>query len=124
MATKRILVIDDEGMNVRIIKELFEARGFEVFTASNGIDGVQKALIHNPSIILADLIMPEKDGFEVCRMLKDIPETHNTPIILITGFEAENLMERSKFFGADALVTKPYIAEDLVKKVRDMLQAN
>ena len=124
MNHKRILMIDDENFNIQIMKEYLESKGYEFFSAKDGDEGIKKAIETNPNLVIVDLIMPKKDGFEVCEVLRKLPETSGTPIILMTGFEAEDLEMRSKFYGADEVVRKPYVVEELIRKVKQMLQTN
>lgn len=124
MDHKRILMIDDENLNIQIMKEYLESKGYEFLSARDGDEGIKKAIETNPNLVIVDLIMPKKDGFAVCEALKKMPETSGTPIILMTGFDAEDLEVRSRYFGADEVVRKPYVVEELIKKVKHILQTN
>ncbi len=89
MANK-VLMIDDDPEFVEAISNLLDAKGYDVHTASNGRDGVAKAKVENPDIILLDVMMGTKnEGFNVARELHDDPKLRDTPILLMTGIRRE-----------------------------------
>ena len=85
MNNKKILMIDDERFHRELARFSFEDSGFEFISASDGEEGIRMAIDENPDLIIVDLIMPRKDGFEVCRSLRQIPETSDLPIIIMSG---------------------------------------
>jgi two-component system, OmpR family, alkaline phosphatase synthesis response regulator PhoP len=87
---KKVLMIDDDPEFVEAISNLLDAKGYEVHTASNGKEGVEKAKTQNPDIILLDVMMTTKDeGFNVARELHDTDKLKNTPVIMMTGIRRE-----------------------------------
>lgn len=121
MKNKKILMIDDEIFHREVAKFSFEDSGYDFIEAGDGEEGIKKAIEENPDLIIVDLIMPKKDGFEVCRALRDKPETAGLPIIMMSGFDAQNISGRGKAFGADMVLKKPVLPEDLVKKAKEKL---
>ncbi len=88
--SKKVLMIDDDPEFVEAISNLLDARGYDVHTASNGQEGVEKAKAENPDLILLDVMMTTKDeGFNVARELHDDENLKNTPIIMMTGIRRE-----------------------------------
>src|SRR3954469_16864368 len=84
----RILVVDDIEANVRLLKAKLEAEYYEVLTASDGPSALALAAAEKPDIVLLDVMMPGMDGFQVCRRLKDDPETGHIPVVLVTALDA------------------------------------
>lgn len=121
MASKKILVVDDEPDVVSLLKMRLQANQYDVVTGTNGDEGLKAVKEERPDLIILDVMMPPPNGFQVCRMLKDDPEYKQIPIILLTAKAADS----DKFWGvesgADAYVTKPYNAEELLNKIKQLL---
>ncbi len=106
---KRILVVDDEPDIVTLIKSRLEANGYEVVSAYNGRDGVEKAQESHPDMILLDLMMPIMDGYEAGQKLKENPKTKDIPIILFTAASAEEVAKKgAETIDAIDYVVKPF----------------
>ena len=117
----RILVIDDEPDVVWGLQKILEARGYEVITALNGLEGLRKASEENPDLILLDVMMPRKNGFQVLQELKADDETRNIPVIFLSvKGETSNLLEGKRLLATDYIV-KPYKTEVLLKYVKKYL---
>ena len=82
---KNLLVIDDDPMAIKLVRDLATASGYNVLTALNGRDGLEIAARHKPDIILLDIMMPEMDGYKVANILKTNAKTASIPIIMLTG---------------------------------------
>ena len=119
---KKILLIDDEPLQLKIVKNSLNSKKYEFVTASDGEEGIDKVISENPDLIIVDLIMPKKDGFEFCKALRDRPETSGTPIIMLSGFEADKFNERANFFGADTLLKKPFDLSEFKRTVKEALR--
>jgi DNA-binding response OmpR family regulator len=120
---KKILVVDDQPQIVRLIQLNLEKENFEVLTAGDGEEGLSKALSERPDLVILDVIMPKKDGFEVLRALKNNPATGSMPVIMLTvktqsADIAEGLRE-----GAELYLPKPFHPKELVALVRRVLEA-
>lgn len=114
MATKRLLLIDDNEDNRTLVKFALEScTDWEVFTASNGIEGVTKAEIERPDAILLDLIMPDLDGLTVYEILKSNLFTCTIPIIFMTAWTQEKTLVKLEATLAEGVITKPFNAINL-----------
>lgn len=122
MNRKRILVVDDEKNIVELIKMNLELSGFEVIPIYSGREVVNKAISLNPDLILLDLMLPDIDGFEVCRRLKLNKEVKDIPIIMLTAKSEESDKVIGLGLGADDYVTKPFGIRELEARIRTVLR--
>ena len=104
----RILVIDDEEGVLTLLKFRLGRFGHEVITSNNGIDGIRKARMFEPDLILLDLVMPGMSGFRVCELLKSYKKTKNIPIFIFTALDRLEDVERAFEKGADDYIVKPF----------------
>jgi len=119
---KRILVIDDLPENVYMLQDRLEHEGYEVLTAYDGKSGIEKATKELPDLILLDVMMPDINGFEVCKTLVNDEQTSNIPIILVTAkTEAEDTKEGLDA-GAFDYVKKPFNKIELLARVKSALK--
>ena len=118
----RILAVDDNLINLKVIVASMKPGGYEVLTASSGKEALSVVDKNVPDLIILDLDMPEMDGFEVCRRLRNNPHTANTPIIILTAHNT--LEEKVKGFevGADDYMTKPFQPVELLARVKAFLR--
>jgi len=116
----RALIIDDDRDLLRLIQRTLEfTAGWEVHTAPSGASGLELARRLGPNVILVDVMMPEIDGYEVCRRLKADPATAGVPIVLLTA--RRDLDDaRVQETGAAGVVFKPFQPEDLARRVREL----
>ena len=123
MAIKRILIVDDSPTERHVLNDMLTKAGYEVVASDNGEDAILKARTIKPDLILMDVIMPRKTGFEACRELKRREDTKSIPVILVTTRgEGENV-EAGFQSGCNDYVTKPINAQELLTKVRDHMGA-
>ncbi len=115
---KRLLVVDDEVDIGETVKIRLEVNGYSVNLAYDGLDGIDKAVKTRPDLILLDILMPQVDGFEVCRRLRKIPETQNIPIIMLTAIKSPESLQKAKEAGAQDYLVKPFESGELVEIVR------
>jgi phosphate regulon transcriptional regulator PhoB len=118
----KILVVDDEPDAVELIEFNLKAAGFDVVTAKDGAEALKKARQVLPQLILLDLMLPEVDGLEVCKILRRDPETQAIPIIMVTAKAAEIDRVLGLELGADDYVTKPFSPRELVLRVKRLLR--
>ncbi|HLQ05696.1 MAG TPA: response regulator transcription factor [Verrucomicrobiae bacterium] len=118
--TKRILVIEDEPQMLLGLRDNLELEGYEVVTASDGEDGLAKAISTTPDLVILDITLPRKNGFEVCRELR--ARANPTPVVMLTARSQETEKVLGLELGADDYVTKPFSPKELVARVRAVLR--
>ncbi len=116
---EKILVIDDEEPTVQLIAMLLERRGFEVIKAYRAEEGLRKAYRHQPDLVLLDIMMPDMDGWDVCKRLREMSDV---PIIFLTARSDVKDVVKGLEMGADDYVVKPYDNDELVARVRAHLR--
>ncbi|MDP3428246.1 MAG: SpoIIE family protein phosphatase [Humidesulfovibrio sp.] len=114
----RVLVVDDEAVNVAVLRGILVNAGYEVASAMNGPEALGLAAAKRPDMILLDVMMPGVSGFEVCKRLKDDPETAHIPIIFVTSLSDVSQKLTGLELGAVDYITKPYFAPEVVARVR------
>ncbi len=119
--TKKILIVDDEQNIVISLEFLLKREGFEVAVAGDGVTALRKFAELRPDLVLLDLMMPKKSGFEVCQEIRANPEWRPTKVIMLTAKGRETEMAKGMALGADAYMTKPFSTKDLVVQVKQML---
>jgi len=123
MSRKKILVVDDSRTALFMVTTILRKERYELVTASDGEEALLAAETERPDLILMDVVMPRKTGFEACRELKGREDTKGIPIILVTTRgEGENV-EAGFESGCNDYVTKPINAQELLTKVRDHVEA-
>jgi len=123
MGKKKILVVDDSRTALFMVTTILRKERYELVTASDGEQALEMAASERPDLILMDVIMPRKTGFEACRELKRREDTRAIPVILVTTRgEGENV-EAGFQSGCNDYVTKPINAQELLTKVRDHMGA-
>ncbi len=118
----KVLVVDDEPEAVELVEFNLKQAGYSVVTAADGTEALTKARAALPSLIVLDLMLPEVDGLEVCKMLRRDPSTAAVPIIMLTAKAAEIDRILGLELGADDYLTKPFSPRELVLRVKKLLQ--
>ena len=119
----KILIADDEPNILLSLEFLMKREGFEVLTARDGQEAVEAAQAHLPDLILLDVMMPRKNGFDVCQELRARDEFKSTRILMLTAKGRELDVTKGMALGADAYMTKPFGTRELVETVRRLLEA-
>ena len=119
---KRILLADDSITIQKVVELTFSDGDYEVTAVNNGNKAIQKLSEMRPDIILSDIIMPEKNGYEVCEYVKSHPEYRSIPVILLTGTFEPFDPDRADKAGCDAVVTKPFESQSLIHKVEELIE--
>jgi two-component system cell cycle response regulator DivK len=121
MSGRRILAVDDQEDNRRILRDLLTAAGYEVLEATTGEDAVAQAEAHRPDLILMDIQLPGIDGYEATRRIKANPALQAIPLIVVTSYALSGDEAKAMAAGADAYVSKPFSPRALLAKVREHL---
>jgi DNA-binding response OmpR family regulator len=117
----KILIADDEPNIVTSLEFLMRECDYEVRIARDGEEALQLAEHFVPDVVLLDVMMPLKSGFEVCRRLRDNPATQGVKILMLTAHGRDAEIDKGLSLGADAYVTKPFSTKELLAKVRELL---
>ena len=124
MAKGRILVVDDEIYIVHILDFSLGMEGYEVLTALDGEQALEKARAEKPDLVVLDIMMPKLDGYETCRLIKSDPKTKNIPVILLTAKGREVDQKLGREVGASDYITKPFSPSKLIERVQAILGAS
>ena len=118
--TARVLVVDDVPANVKLLEARLSAEYFDVVTAMSGAEALAICARAECDIVLLDVMMPDMDGFEVCRRLKANPATHHIPVVMVTALDSPADRVRGLEAGADDFLTKPVSDVALIARVRSL----
>jgi DNA-binding response OmpR family regulator len=119
--TKKILIVDDEPNIVISLEYLMKKEGFDVAVATDGDAALQLAGSYRPDLMLLDVMMPKKSGFEVCELLRADPGLGALKIVMLTAKGRDSEIAKGTGLGADAYITKPFSTKDLVMRVKSLL---
>jgi len=121
MRKGKILVVDDEVNITQILEFSIGAEGYEVLTASNGEEAIDRARREQPDLIILDIMMPRIDGYEACRILKTNPLTRNIPVVLLTA-KGRDIDRRLGYeVGATDYIVKPFSPNKLIERIQELL---
>jgi DNA-binding response OmpR family regulator len=118
----KILVAEDERDIRELIGFTLRFAGFEVVLAVNGIEAVEKVVQEQPDLVMLDVRMPKMTGYEVCRRLKENPETSDIPIVFLSAKGQEGEIEQGLASGALEYIVKPFAPDELTSQVKEILQ--
>ena len=122
MSRGKVLVVDDEEYIQHILNFSFGAEGYEVITAGDGEEAINKAKDEKPDVIVLDIMMPNMDGYEACKRLKSDPKTKAIPVILLTAKGRDVDRKLGNEAGADDYVVKPFSPGRLIERVQGMMK--
>jgi two-component system phosphate regulon response regulator PhoB len=122
MARPRILIIEDERGLTEVLKYNLEREGYETVVAHDGQEGLRKAQMQLPDLVILDLMLPTLDGLEVCRELRAGERTRNVPILMLTAKAEETDQVVGFSMGADDYVTKPFLVKVLMQRIKALLR--
>jgi DNA-binding response OmpR family regulator len=122
---KKILVVEDDPVGRKVLVDYLTAHGYEVATAANGPDGIAAAASERPDLVLCDVLLPKRSGFEVCFEVKRQPETRDVPVLLMSAVLSD---PHSEFYAAvdlhaDGYFVKPFMMSALLTRIRALLAA-
>ena len=119
--SQRILIADDEPNIVVSLEFLMKREGFDVQVAVDGEAALQAVAQQVPDLVLLDIMLPKKDGFEVCQQIRANPQWKSIKVVMLTAKGRDTEVSKGLALGADAYMTKPFSTKDLVAKVRELL---
>ena len=118
---KKILVIEDDPATLRLVDYSLRHEGYQVLTASNGLEGMRKAQTEEPDLIILDIMLPGMDGFEICHRLRSEPATAQLPILMFSAKAQEIDKDTGLKVGADDYLSKPADPSEIVSRVGSLL---
>lgn len=121
MPAETILVVDDSPTDLRLVSASLQGEGYHVITASNGEEALEKAAREQPRLVVLDVVLPKKNGFQVCRQLKTSPDTKDIKIVMVTSKSQDSDRFWGLKQGADAYLTKPFEDQELIHRVGQLL---
>lgn len=122
MANEKILLVDDEENNLKLLSHWLIALGYDIDLAFNGQEGVLKCAASRPDLVILDIMMPVMDGYEACRLIKADPETKNIPVVLVTALQDRESKLKGLSAGANEFLSKPIDQAELTMRVKNLLQ--
>jgi two-component system cell cycle response regulator DivK len=115
---KKVLIVEDNELNMKLFNDLLEAHGYVTLKTANGVEAVELARSHHPDLILMDIQLPEVSGLEVTRWLKDDAQLASIPIVAITAFAMKGDEERIREGGCEAYLSKPISVTKFLETVK------
>jgi DNA-binding response OmpR family regulator len=122
--TKKILIVDDEPNIVAAVEFLLQRSGYEVYVARNGDEALTLVETCRPDLVLLDVMMPARSGYEVCKRIRANPDWKNTKIIMLSAKGRDAEVNKGLTIGADLYVTKPFSTRDLMGKINELLASS
>lgn len=119
--TNKILIVDDEPNIVISLEFLLQREGYQVAVAVDGEDALIKLAAFAPQLILLDVMMPKKNGFEVCQEIRQNPAWNQVKIVMLTAKGRDTEIQKGLAIGADAYMTKPFATRELLDRIRQLL---
>ena len=117
-----VLIVDDNAQNAELLAAYLEPLGYQVRLAADGIDAMAQVAQAPPDIVLLDIMMPRMSGFEVCRRIKENPQTRDIPVVMVTALNELGDVERGVDSGADDFLSKPINKLELITRVKSLLR--
>jgi len=121
MDKNRILVVEDEESLLKLESILFTSKGYQVTGVRGGKDALTAIAQDAPDLVVLDLMLPDMDGFEVCRSIKENPDTSAIPVVMLTAKKSSRDLERGRQVGADAYITKPFKSVKVLEVIEGLL---
>ena len=118
----KVLVVDDTAMNVKMLADILTFKGYQVVTASGGNEGLARIESEKPDLVLLDVMMPDLDGYSVCRAIRANPETAILPVVMVTALDPGEERVKGLEAGADDFLSKPVNQSELIARVRSLLR--
>ncbi|WP_088533788.1 response regulator transcription factor [Geobacter sp. DSM 9736] len=121
MKRRKILIVEDEESLLRLESILLTSKGFEVIGAMDGPSALKRVVSDRPDLVLLDVMLPEMNGFEVCRQIRANPIVSQTPVVMLTAKKNGQDFEQGKECGANAYITKPFKSAKVIEIIEQIL---
>lgn len=121
MKKNKILVVEDEESLLKLESILFTSKGYSVTGVRDGKSALEAIALERPDIVVLDIMLPDLDGFDVCRAIKQNPDTASLPVIMLTAKKSSQDLERGKVAGANAYITKPFKSVKVLEVIEGLL---
>lgn len=121
MKKRKILIVEDEESLLKLESILLSSKGYTVTGVMDGKAALEALAADRPDLVLLDIMLPLLDGFEVCRRIKENPETRGIPVVILTAKKSRDDMEHGKRVGADAYITKPFKSATVIEIIQGLL---
>jgi len=118
----RILVVDDNDMNLTLVSKILELEGYEVTVACNGTDAIQSVVDDMPNLAILDVMMPDMDGYELCRKLRQPPIGAKMPIVMLTAMNSNTEKQLALEAGANDIWSKPFDMDTFRRHIGELLK--
>jgi DNA-binding response OmpR family regulator len=121
MGKNRILIVEDEESLLKLESILLSAKGYIVTGVMDGKSALKEISVHKPDLVLLDIMLPGMDGYEVCKLIKDNPETAHIPVVILTARKSSQDYDRGREVCADAYITKPFKSALVIETIVGLL---
>ncbi len=121
MKKNRILVVEDEESLLKLESILLSSKGYNVTGVMDGKSALEEVMAHRPDLVILDIMLPEIDGFEVCRRIRENPATSTIPVVMLTAKKNSQDVARGAEVGANAYLTKPFKSAKVIEVIEELL---
>lgn len=121
MAKNKILIVEDEESLLKLESILLSSKGYNVTGVMDGKSALEEVRLNRPDLVILDIMLPEMDGFEVCRQIKENPDTRHIPVVMLTAKKNSQDFARGQQVGSDAYITKPFKSSKVLDTVQELL---
>jgi twitching motility two-component system response regulator PilG len=121
MKKNRILVVEDEESLLKLESILLSSKGYNVTGVMDGKSALEEVMAHRPDLVILDIMLPEIDGFEVCRRIKENPATSAIPVVMLTAKKNSQDVARGTEVGASAYLTKPFKSAKVIEVIEELI---
>ena len=115
---KKIMIVEDNELNIKLLNDILEKEGYETICVDNGWDTIPSVNDNNPDIIILDIRLPGRSGFDILKAIKSEDRTKKIPVIVVTAFASHDDECKAKSLGCSAFVSKPIRVQELIEKVK------
>ncbi len=120
----KVLVVDDSLSVRKVVEKALEGRGLEVLSAASGAEAIERIESARPDVVICDVVLPDKDGYQVCQFVRAHPAIRTTPVLLISGVVNSTVLTRAAEVQSSEVMFKPFSADDLVRKIDGLLSGH